>query len=153
MKYTLSLCAAALLCSQPSLAEISDLGSFYSDIKLRYEQAEIDDPADNDKADAALADIAVGFKSADYAGFSVLAEYEAGVLALDAYAPLWQPHTALQIHLGTRDPWALEGDLATARSYAATAEHPQCPVCRMRGLTTECAWSWVPAHAGAPRGQ
>ena len=83
MKYTLSLCAAALLCSQPSLAEISDLGSFYSDIKLRYEHADIDDPADNDKADAALADIAVGFKSAEYAGFSVLAEYEAGVLALD----------------------------------------------------------------------
>ena len=84
MKYTLSLCAAALLCSQPSLAEISDLGSFYSDIKLRYEHADIDDPADNDKADAALADIAVGFKSAEYAGFSVLAEYEAGVLALDS---------------------------------------------------------------------
>ena len=87
MKYTLSLCAAALLCSQPSLAEISDLGSFYSDIKLRYEHADIDDPADNDKADTALADIAVGFKSAEYAGFSVLAEYEAGVLALDDFAP------------------------------------------------------------------
>ena len=51
----------------------------------------------------------------------------AGALDLDAYAPLWQPHTALQIHLGTRDPWALEGDLETARSYAATAEHPDRP--------------------------
>ena len=51
----------------------------------------------------------------------------AGAEALDAYAPLWQPHTALQIHLGTRDPWALEGDLETARSYAATAEHPDRP--------------------------
>ena len=87
MQCKLSLCAAALLCSQLSLAENSDFGRVYSDIRLRAEHADIDDPANKDKADAALADIAVGFKSADFAGFSILAEYEAGLLAVDDFAP------------------------------------------------------------------
>lgn len=50
-----------------------------------------------------------------------------GALTLDAYAPLWQPHTALQIHLGAQDPWAVDEDLPAARAYAATAEHPDRP--------------------------
>lgn len=45
-------------------------------------------------------------------------------LPLNAFAPLWQPHTALQIHLAAEDPWVRDEDLPTARAYAATAEHP-----------------------------
>ena len=48
-------------------------------------------------------------------------------LPLNAYAPLWQPHTALQIHLAAEDPWVKDEDLPTARAYAATAEHPDNP--------------------------
>ncbi|MDO5633915.1 MAG: dienelactone hydrolase family protein [Micrococcus sp.] len=48
-------------------------------------------------------------------------------LPLNAFAPLWPPHVALQVHLGERDPWAVDEDLPLARSYAATAEHPDRP--------------------------
>ncbi|MGC5049642.1 hypothetical protein [Micrococcus porci] len=36
-------------------------------------------------------------------------------LPLDAYARLWQPHTALQIHLAAQDPWVKDEDLPLAR--------------------------------------
>lgn len=48
-------------------------------------------------------------------------------LPLDAYARLWQPHTSLQIHLAAQDPWVKDEDLPLARTYAATAEHPDRP--------------------------
>ena len=50
-----------------------------------------------------------------------------GFLPLNAYAPLWQPHTALQVHLASRDPWVAQEDLPLARSLAATDEHPDSP--------------------------
>jgi len=48
-------------------------------------------------------------------------------LPLDAFAPLWQPHTALQIHLAADDAWVKDEDLPLARTYSATDEDPDAP--------------------------
>lgn len=48
-------------------------------------------------------------------------------LPLNAYAPLWMPHVALQVHLATEDPWVKDEDLPLARSYASSAEDPDNP--------------------------
>lgn len=50
-----------------------------------------------------------------------------GIVPLNAFAPLWQPHTALQVHLATRDPWVVDEDLPLARSVAASDEDPEAP--------------------------
>ena len=48
-------------------------------------------------------------------------------LPMNAYAPLWMPHVALQLHLASRDPWVIDDALPLARSYAATTEQPDHP--------------------------
>lgn len=48
-------------------------------------------------------------------------------LPLNAYAPLWMPHVALQVHLAAQDLWVQEEDLPLARSYAGSAERPEGP--------------------------
>lgn len=50
-----------------------------------------------------------------------------GFVPLNAFAPLWQPHTALQVHLASRDPWVTEEDLPLARSLAASDDQPDAP--------------------------
>ena len=48
-------------------------------------------------------------------------------LPLNTYAPLWMPHVALQVHLGTDDPRVTQQELPLARSYASSAEEPDNP--------------------------
>ena len=50
-----------------------------------------------------------------------------GIVPLNAFAPLWQPHTALQVHLAAQDPWVQDEDLPLARSVSATDEDPDAP--------------------------
>lgn len=50
-----------------------------------------------------------------------------GFVPLTAFAPLWQPHTALQVHLASEDAWVKDEDLPLARSIAATDENPDAP--------------------------
>lgn len=47
-----------------------------------------------------------------------------GALSINADERPWPPQAALQLHLGTQDPRAIDEDLPVARELARTEDHP-----------------------------